>query len=71
MVLNSVKVLTRYSSALSTSFTRPTYLKDDGTFEYDQHKSGEQGIIPILVQTPQSDTKDLKDEEWGYSMFGE
>lgn len=31
---------------------KPSYLEDDGTLEYNEHKSGKEGIVPILVQTP-------------------
>jgi hypothetical protein len=47
-----------------------TYLKDDSTFKYDQHEQSKQGIIPILVQTPKSNTEDLENKEWSDGMFG-
>ena len=47
------------------------YLPDDGGFKDDEHEEGEDRVVPVLVQTPESDTKDLEDEEWGHGMFFE
>ena len=40
-----------------------TDLEDHSTLKDDQHECGEQRIIPILVQAPQSDAEHLEDEE--------
>ncbi|KAI6750013.1 hypothetical protein HG531_007278 [Fusarium graminearum] len=39
-------------------------LPDDGALENDEHKEGEERIVPILIEHPKSNTEDLKDEEW-------
>lgn len=48
-----------------------TDLEDNGTFEDHQHERGEERIVPVLVQAPQSHTEHLKDEEWGHGMLSE
>lgn len=45
------------------------YLSDYGRLEADQHHECKHGIIPVLVQTPETDAKHLKDEEWRHSML--
>jgi len=47
------------------------YLPHNSTLEYDEHDKGEEGVIPVLVQTPQSNTENLEDKEGCYSMFFE
>jgi hypothetical protein len=45
------------------------YLPHHSAFENEEHEEGEKRIVPILIQTPQSDTKDLEDEEWRNGVF--
>ena len=37
----------------------PDVLLDQCTLKHDQHEQGEHGVVPVLVQTPQTDTKYL------------
>lgn len=49
--------------------TCDSYLEYDSTLKYNEHEQREERVVPILVQTPQTDTENLKDEERGHSMF--
>jgi hypothetical protein len=44
-------------------------LPHDGALEGDKHEEGKEGIIPILVKHPQTDTEDLENEKGSNSMF--
>lgn len=48
-----------------------TDLEDNGAFEYNQHESREETVVPVFVQAPESHTEDLEDEERCDSMLGE
>lgn len=48
-----------------------TYLPDDSTLKNNQHKQGEQTIVPVLVQAPQSHAEDLENKERRGSMLSE
>jgi hypothetical protein len=47
-----------------------THLEYGGTFESDQHEARKQTEPPILVQTPQRHTEQLKHKEWRDSVLG-
>lgn len=51
------------------AFYNQSYLEHDSAFENDQHEKSEQAVVPIFVQTPESDTEDLEDKERRGSMF--
>ena len=38
-------------------------LFDKNSLERDQHKESEEGVIPVLVQAPQTHTEDLEHKE--------
>ena len=38
----------------------PDLLLDKGALEHDEHHEGEDGVVPVLVQTPQSNTEHLQ-----------
>jgi hypothetical protein len=40
-----------------------THLEDDGAFKDDQHEEGEERVVPVLVQTPETDTEELEHKE--------
>jgi hypothetical protein len=44
-------------------------LEYDSAFKHDQHEKGKQGIVPVLIQTPQTDAKDLEHKERSNSVF--
>ena len=46
-------------------------LLNQGALEYDQHEEGEDGVVPVLVQTPQTNTENLKNKEWCSCSFNE
>jgi hypothetical protein len=75
MVLNSVNVRTRYVRWLSSlRFSRPsrkTNLPDDSALEHNQHEKCEKTVVPVLIQAPQGNAKDLKDKEWCCRVFAE
>ena len=50
-------------------WSRKACLPDDRTLEHDKHEQCEQTIIPILVQTPQGDTEDLKNKKRCSGLF--
>lgn len=55
-----------------TEFTnRLEALEDYGCFKDHQHNQSEKRIVPILVQAPQADTKDLEHKEWSNRMLFE
>ena len=43
----------------------PDLLLDQRALEYHQHEQGEDRVVPVLVQAPQTDTEHLEHEEWG------
>ena len=47
------------------------YLKDDRALKDHQHESGEEGVVPILIQAPERNAEHLEDKERSDSMFGE
>ena len=47
-----------------------TDLEDDCAFEYNQHESREETVVPVFVQAPESHTENLEDEERCDSMLG-
>lgn len=49
--------------------TKRTNLPDDRRLEDDQHDQGEDRVVPVFIQAPKSNTKDLEDEEWSDGMF--
>lgn len=38
-------------------------LLNKGALEHDEHDEGENTVVPVLVQTPQSDAENLEDKE--------
>lgn len=46
-------------------------LGDGRALEDDEHEEGEEGVVPVLVQTPQRDAEDLEDEEGGGGVLAE
>ena len=44
-------------------------LVDQGTLEHDKHEQGEEGVVPVLVQTPQAHTKHLKSKIFQKHIF--
>lgn len=42
-----------------------THLEDDRALEDDEHKRGEERVVPVLVQAPEGDTEHLEDKERG------
>ena len=40
-----------------------THLPDHRALKNDKHEQGEEAVVPVLVQTPESDTEHLEDEE--------
>jgi hypothetical protein len=50
---------------------KSAHLENNGALENDQHESGKERIVPVLVQHPQRNTEDLEDEEWCNGMFSE
>lgn len=67
MVLNSVRVLTRYRRKLSPWVVRihgrQTHLEDDSALENNQHECCEQTVVPVLVQAPKGYTENLEHKE--------
>ena len=47
------------------------YLPHDGALKYDKHEECKEAVVPIFVQTPKCDAKDLEDEEGCRGMFQE
>jgi hypothetical protein len=47
-----------------------THLEYGGTLESDQHEARKQTEPPILVQTPQRHTEQLKHKEWRDGVLG-
>lgn len=45
------------------STCRLTYLPNHSALEHDEHEQSKDAVIPVLIQAPESDTKDLEDEE--------
>ncbi len=41
----------------------PTYLPDDGALKHNEHKQGEQAVVPVLIEHPQCDAEYLEYEE--------
>ena len=50
---------------------RVTNLEDHSAFEHDQHEESEETVVPVLIQAPEGDTKDLEDEKGGRRVFAE
>ena len=44
---------------------RISNLLDQYGLKGDEHKQGEQAVVPVLVQAPQAHTEHLEDEEGG------
>ena len=44
-------------------------LPDNGALENDEHEQGEERVVPVFVQHPQTDAEDLEDEEGGDGVF--
>lgn len=47
-----------------------TYLENNGALKHDEHKRRKEGIVPVFVQAPQGDAKDLKDKERSDGVLG-
>ena len=47
----------------------PLSLPHNGALESDQHEQGEQRVVPVFIQHPQSDAEDLEDEEGRNGVF--
>ena len=47
------------------------YLPHNSALEHDKHEECKDAIVPILVQAPKSDAKDLEDKERCGGMFRE
>jgi len=72
IVLNSVKVRTRFSSAWYYKYWHVrAHLENDGALKDNQHERCEQGVVPVLVQAPQRHAEHLEDEEGRDGMLGE
>lgn len=48
-----------------------TCLPNHGTFKDNEHEEGKKAVIPIFVQTPEGNTKDLEDKERSSCMLRE
>ena len=46
-----------------------SYLPHNSALKHDKHEECKEAVIPILVQTPKSDAKDLENEERCRGMF--
>ena len=47
------------------------YLPHNSALKHDKHEECKEAVVPILVQTPKSNAKYLKDKEWCRGMFRE
>src|SRR6266498_2553833 len=67
MVLNSLKVRTRFIKVRLRVVIYInkliTYLPNHGAFKDNEHKEGKKTVVPIFVQTPEGNTKDLEHEK--------
>jgi len=46
-------------------------LENDHGLKQDEHPQGKEGIVPVLIQQPQPNTKDLKHEKGGHCVLFE
>lgn len=71
MVRNSVRVRTRWQGMRdrNININRAVYLEYDGALKDDEHEEGKETVVPVLVETPESDTEYLKDKKGGGCVF--
>lgn len=65
--LNGVRSKTHASELGHSSLTLPHH----SGLKHDKHDEGEDGVVPLLIETPESNTEDLEDKEGGNSVLKE